>query len=84
MHLLAVDVALFNWTNNNTGDLILTNNSENQLVHEQHMLRHTMKENPIKDAIEKVNISLSSLTLTLTQILTKFNTIIVLNIYYII
>ena len=36
-------------------------------MHEQHKLRHTMNKNPIKEAIDKVHLSLSSLTLTSTQ-----------------
>ena len=67
LHISAEDVALFHWTNNNNGDLISTNYCEDQLVHEQNMLRHTMNANTIKDAIVRVNISLSSLTLTSTQ-----------------
>ena len=48
LHLLSEYKALFQWTNNSSDDLILTNNCGDQLVHEQHMLRHTMNENPKK------------------------------------
>ena len=67
LHILAEDVALLHWTNINNGDLILTNYCEDQLVHKQNMLQHTMNANRIKDTIERANICLSSLTLTSTE-----------------
>ena len=68
INCLAADIMIFHWTDERSGDLILTNFIGDQRSHDENIKKHLMTANPISTVLEKLQDKLTNLNLASSDV----------------